>query len=558
MRHTLKAIGAAVLLVALCSEVFAQQAGKIVAPLTHLSKNAKEMESDLVIIAMSRYLPFSENKNIAGESILTVRSDLQSLSHSVNLCIIADEASYPGVTLDEANAVLSSVILPWLGKSVNLTQTELKSSECLTDDGNFMFNVAQGLPYVVAVERKILPALLAEPDFQKNPKAAVVVGAISTEYFSESKKRLADKKQQAETALRAQIKSLADAAQAGEVSTLGAIVLSFPNNKVQLCAVSGDEADTPFLLGYSFAYARYLPDDWLRRVKASDPKLKFEETQYYHKTFKSIDDFYIKMQGADCNVFVGTPVEVNALRSALLRDSGKEHNVIGRFVPKNELAENWAKAVGFDSFNQSVFANKIDANAATVKSLAQYQITSEQALNDALAAMRSSGYADASDPKLLLGFLRDSQAGKQEGKTAVAIRAERQQKETREAERRAAEQKKAREEYAKRFPFTAVISCSLGESSLVTLTACFFNRHTQTELEVKNGADYRMYTPRDLFEAGHVTERGLEIPLQKSFLIKAQNAGENILLTVTVIDNRSGSVAFKKSASQYGVVRVQN
>jgi hypothetical protein len=309
---------------------------------------------------------------------------------------------------------------------------------------------------------------------------------------------------------------------------------------------------------FVFGYVRYLPEQWIRQVTASNPRLRFEETRYFHKTFKSIDDFYIKLQGSECNVFVGTPVEVNALRSALLRDSGKEHNVIGTFVSKNELAENWAKAVGFDSFNQSVFAKKIEADAATVKSLAQYQITSEQALNDAFVAMRSSGYADANNPKLLLGFLRDNQAGKNEGKTAVAIRAERQQKETREAEQRAVEQKKAREEYAKKFPFTAVISCSLGESSLIPLNACFFNRYTQTELEVKNGADYRMYTPRDLSSAGQVTDRGLEIPLQKSFSIKAQNAGENVLLTVTVIDNRSGSVAFKKSASQYGVVRAQN
>jgi hypothetical protein len=558
MRHSLRAIGAAAFSVALCSAVFAQQAEKIISPLAHLSKNAKEMDSDLVIVAMSRHLPFAEKKNIAGESILTVRSDSKSLHYPVSLCIIADAASYPGLSMDEAKAVLSSVILPWLSKAVRLTQPELKSSDCLTEEGNFLFSVAQGSAYLVAVERSFLPALLAEPGFQQNPQAAVVVGAISKEFFSESKKRLADKKQQTETALRDRIKALADAAGAGEVSTLGAIVVSEPSDKVQLCAVETGEAGTPFLLGYSFGYVRYLPEQWIRQVTASNPRLRFEETRYFHKTFKSIDDFYIKLQGSECNVFVGTPVEVNALRSALLRDSGKEHNVIGTFVSKNELAENWAKAVGFDSFNQSVFANKIEADAATVKSLAQYQITSEQALNDAFVAMRSSGYADANNPKLLLGFLRDNQAGKNEGKTAVAIRAERQQKEAREAEQRAVEQKKAREEYAKKFPFTAVISCSLGESSLIPLNACFFNRYTQTELEVKNGADYRMYTPRDLSSAGQVTDRGLEIPLQKSFSIKAQNAGENVLLTVTVIDNRSGSVAFKKSASQYGVVRAQN
>lgn len=526
-------------------------------PLMPQSKSTKEMDSDLVILAMTRNLPISEKKSISGERILVARPGTEFLPDT-HLCIIADGESYPDVDLDTVNEVLSSFIVPWFGNAYKLSKADLRMDECLTDQGNFTFDYTMNFPFVVAVERKILPALLEEPGFQRNSRAAVVLGYVSKEAFFARRKLIADNKQAAQNVVRTKVNSLAEAAGKGDVSSLGSIVLSEPRDKVQLCAIETGEAGTPFLLGYSFAYTGYLPVEWVRKVKESNAKVKFEETKYFHKTYKSLDDFYLQLRNSGCHIFVGTPVEVNSLRSALLRDSGTEHNVIGTFVPKSELADSWAKAVGFDNFSQSEFARKLGVDAATVKGLGEYQITADETLLAALTSMKTSGYADSKDPKVLLSFLRDKQAGDKEGKTAVAIRAERQQKESRDAERRALEQKKAREEYAKRFPFTAVISCSLSESSLVTLNACFVNKYNQTELEIKNGPDYRMYTPRDIFSAGHVTEQGLEIPLQKSFDIKAQNAGEGLLLTVKIIDNKSGSVAFKKSASQYGVVRVAN
>ncbi len=557
MRRALGLGGVILVLAFLWSSVCAEPIEKVIPPLMTPSKNAKEMDSDLVIVAIAVKLPIAEKKNISGERVLVVRSSTRNLPET-RLCVIADEATYPGVNLEMVNEVMSSIVVPWLGKTFQVSQTQLKLDDCLTDSGNFIFQKAISAPLLVAIERKALPALLDEPDLQRNPHAVVILGALSKEGFFAQQRILADKRQSADNVVRSKVKALAEAASAEDVSTLGSIILAQPRDKVQLCAIDTGEAGTPFLLGYSFAYTGYLPEEWVRKVKETSPKVKFEQTKYFHKTYKSLDDFYVKLRESDCHIFVGTPVEVNSLRSALLRDSGKEHNDLGAFVSKNELAEGWAKAVGFDSFKQSDFARKIGVDATTVKGLGEFQITSEENLLAALAMMRSSGYADSKDPKVLLGFLRDKQAGEREGKTAVAVRAERQQKEARDAERRAIEQKKAREEYAKKFPFTAVISCSLGESALITLNACFVSKYTQTELEIKNGADYRMYTPRDIFSAGHVTEQGLEIPLQKSFDIKAQNAGEGVLLTVKIIDNKSGSVAFKKSASQYGVVRATN
>ncbi len=543
----------------LCSALPAQANETILPPLTPPSKNTKELDTDLVILGIRESLPIAEKKNISGESVL-ITKPRQRNDPEIRICIFADDKSYPGITLEDANQVLSSMILPWLGKSMNLTQKELKlHDDCLTNEQTLNGGMLKRSPFFLVVERKFLPNLLEEQDFKQDPQMAFTVGAVSKESFFANQRLLAEAKQRGENAMRSNIKALAEAAKAGEVATLGSLVIAAPDNEIRLCAVSTGESDTPFLLGYSFSYLRLLPDEWVRDIKSKNPKATTGgDKKYYHKTFGSLDTFYIKLRESGCHVFVGTPVDVHALREALLRDTREERNLIGRFVQKTELAENWAKVLGFDSYAQSVFAGKFSMDTATVKGLAEYQVTSEESLLAVLATMRSAGYADNKDPKTLLSFLRDKQAGEREGKTAVAIRTERQQKEVRDAERRALEQKKAREEYAKRFPFTAIISCSLGESSPVTLNACFVNKYNQTELEVKNGADYRMYTVRDLFSAGQATEEGLEIPLQKSFQIKAQNAGEGLLLTVKIIDNKSGSVAFKKSASQYGVVRVTN
>lgn len=559
MKHRRERLALIFSLVVFCVPVFAQQPDKVLPPLTTPSKNVKELGSDLVILGIRQSLPIVEKKSISGESIL-IAKPRKRFDPEIRICIFADEKSYPGVTLEDANQVLSSIILPWLGKAMDLPQKELKLEDsCLTREETLDGFMLKGSPFFLAVERQLLPNLFEEQDFKKDPEMAFTVGAVSKESFLANQRLLAEAKERRENATRSNIKALGEAAKAGDVSTLGSLVIVNPNDEIRLCAVSTGEADTPFLLGYSFSYLRYLPAEWIKQTELKNPKATAGgDKKYYHKTYKSLDDFYIKLSETDCHVFVGTPVEVHSLREALIRDVKAEKNVIGRFVSKNELAENWAKAVGFDNYAQSIFANKIGANAARVKELAQFQITSEDGLRASISAMRSSGYADSNELGSLLSYLRDKQVGEREGRPAKAVRDERRQKEEREAERRSIEQRKAREEYIKKYPYTAVVSCTLGGSAPITVSACFMNRHTQTELEVKNGSDYRMYTAIDLLSAGTVTEDGLEIPLQKSFQIKAQNAGENMLLTVKVINNRSGSVEFKKSASKYGVVLVTN
>jgi hypothetical protein len=532
----------------------AQQKESNLAPLSLVSKNAKEADSDLVIIAHRLKLPLSLTKNIAGEEVLIARPE-NGRPVEAGLCIVADAASYPDLSVEEVTDILSARIVPWLGKAVPLAKPRLRQADCLTEDNEFK-DVTRDFPELIAIERRFLPALKEVMNYQ----VLQPVGVIGKDFVFETRKQLASEKRAVEDRRKSELDALADAAKASDTSKLGSLALGNPGEKIDLCFVGETGVNKPFYLGYSFNYMQYLSKEWLARAKEKNPQLKAESNKFYTKSFKTLDELYVQMGSGSsgCDVFVGTPAEIQMLRSAILRDTGKPNDMIGALVPKSELGEYWAKAVGYQSYAQHLLAEKIDAKPELVKQLAQFGIDSEAKFAEIKSQMQASRYADPGTAQDVLSFLRDKQSGDKEGKTAVMVRSERQKRERVDAEKREADQKRAQQEYAKKFPYTAVVSCSVGESSLVTLVACFTTKYTNTELELKNGDDYRMFTPRDLLSAGHITESGLEIPLRSSFSLKAQNAAENLLLTVKVIDNKTGQVAFKKSASQFGVVRITN
>jgi hypothetical protein len=49
---------------------------------------------------------------------------------------------------------------------------------------------------------------------------------------------------------------------------------------------------------------------------------------------------------------------------------------------------------------------------------------------------------------------------------------------------------------------------------------------------------------------------GFKIPLKRPFSLRAQNADENLLLTITIIEKASGRVLFIKSAAQFETIVV--
>ena len=111
--------------------------------------------------------------------------------------------------------------------------------------------------------------------------------------------------------------------------------------------------------------------------------------------------------------------------------------------------------------------------------------------------------------------------------------------------------------FAEEYPFTATLTCGMrGEH--INILGCFSN----TELEIQNGGDYRLYKIYEIHEAGeeyHDGESfGFRIKLKENFKIKAQNSDDTLVLSINIIKNSNGKSLFRKSVAQYGVIAIAN
>lgn len=123
-----------------------------------------------------------------------------------------------------------------------------------------------------------------------------------------------------------------------------------------------------------------------------------------------------------------------------------------------------------------------------------------------------------------------------------------------EAERITEEQRR-RQTLAREFPYTATLRC-LGVEGAVTVANCLSGRTLRSQLELRNGSTYRVFSSGDAAQAGTETAEGLVIPLRDRFTIETQNVHERLTLTLRVVNTASGAVVFDQSADRFEVLRL--
>jgi hypothetical protein len=106
--------------------------------------------------------------------------------------------------------------------------------------------------------------------------------------------------------------------------------------------------------------------------------------------------------------------------------------------------------------------------------------------------------------------------------------------------------------------YTAIVTCSVNGMNTAPI-ACFAGSQgsPDTELELRTASGYGLYKPYQLYSLGNTTGRGLEIPLGTHFELEAQNASENLVLGVNVVDEK-GKEVFEKQVARFGVINVKN
>jgi hypothetical protein len=114
------------------------------------------------------------------------------------------------------------------------------------------------------------------------------------------------------------------------------------------------------------------------------------------------------------------------------------------------------------------------------------------------------------------------------------------------------EERQRQKQFAQAFPFYAVVTC--GENFPVH--ACFSGR-VNTELELRNGNEYKMYTLVDIMQIPQ-NQNGISFNLQNKFNIKMQNSNDTLILNLKIYSRANNSIVFEKSAARFGVIRASN
>lgn len=146
------------------------------------------------------------------------------------------------------------------------------------------------------------------------------------------------------------------------------------------------------------------------------------EVTKYTVLGSSIKGLYGSLQDGACNVIVETAPNILAILDEVDID-GLLVLVLPTPLKPAELAEAYARSLGYTSHAELLLAGHMMANSEELQVYYKLGITSEAAYDEALARMRSEEYSQ--DPLQLLAFLKDEAEGARRNLPAATIREER-------------------------------------------------------------------------------------------------------------------------------------
>lgn len=348
---------------------------------------------------------------------------------------------------------------------------------------------------------------------------------------------------------------------------IASVTLSYPRSRgpIGVCRQRGDEAFSLVTDGYlATEDSRRLSREFINTAYAQNAQI--DKSAPFSSTFKDLDDAFTAIQRNpnNCHVFVDFPENVKTLISAL-----KENEVIpggvyeiNPLVSIFEARTDWAKSRGYPDFSSYEFAKEIGGDYNSLKRLSELGISTRDAFFVASQRMTTQKYSTEAKAAVVIQFLEDEAVGAQKKVSAIAIRSLRE-KEAEVAERRRAQEADAeRKAHAKRYPFYAVLSCSL-RGRTINIMACFTgsgSSSVHTELMITQGNVSKVYKNYEVGRSvGRLRSNELLIDLERNFSLKAQNASDTLVLTLTVYDRGSDQLILQREAGRlFGVVAASN
>jgi hypothetical protein len=350
---------------------------------------------------------------------------------------------------------------------------------------------------------------------------------------------------------------------------IGSLFLSLNDyGSPKFCTLNYSGDDAVAAIGYRLLGDEMIPNSALiDYYNKNEITLNHNENDYYFvNTFDDISEAFssIKPKLANnedyCNIFVDYPENLLRLKNAIERDLGGQR-VLGNLFDKSTTDKQYALGQGFDDYQQYSFANQINANYREIKSLESYQIVNLSEFNNVEDEIVNIGYSSDTSLSIVLTYLDDLSNAQQKNMDVNEYRDARLKEEQRLAQIAREEEAERQAAFAREYPYTATFTCGMGGGDHINIVACFVGSGSygvDTELEITNGQNYQMYKPYNLTQAGSEYYSGFEIDLRDSFTIKAQNSSENLVLSLKIVDNATGTTLYQDSAAEYGVIYVSN
>jgi fructose-specific phosphotransferase system component IIB len=360
----------------------------------------------------------------------------------------------------------------------------------------------------------------------------------------------------------------ANLAQEKSKEFMGSLYIDFNSYGSQnFCTLGYSGADAVAAVGYRLMGDEMIIDESLKRYYGSQEiSLNDSNENQFKYVFDDIGEAFSNIKSNleannnnYCNIFIDYPENLLKLKNAIERDL-KGKRILGALFDESVTDNQYAIGQGFDNYKQYDFAYQIDAGYREVKSLENYQISNLSEFNKVQDEILSIGYSNDTNISTVLIYLDDLINAQKQNMDVNKYRDARVKEEERLAEIARLEEAKRQAEFAKEYPYTALLTCGMGGGDHISIVACFSGGSSgvDTELEITNGQNYQMYKIYNLRSAGSEYQSGFEINLRNSFKIFAQNSSKSLVLSLKIIDNATGATLYQDSASQYGVINISN
>jgi len=341
---------------------------------------------------------------------------------------------------------------------------------------------------------------------------------------------------------------------------VGSLAFRLPDKRskdpVRFCTLRYRGEEGAAVLGYRLRGFATQDIEWREYAKKENIKDNLDTRRLFAFAYNTLEELWADRQNFQdiskhCHIYVDFPANLNKIIAAHERADFR-YGKIGELISSDVLRNDWAKNNGFESYVSYSSARQMKASPQQFKELLGYNIKDKESFDSVVREMQQRGYSTNNDASEVIQFLKDkSTASEKPGTTASSIRDQRLEQEK-------AAQKKRQDEYAKKYPFIAILTCGLGRHANIYICFAGGKNRVDTELKLRNGGLSRVYKVFNLGDAGQERDDGFHIDLENSFELQVQNAHEHAVLGLKIINRTSGRTVFQDQAGHFGVIRARN